>query len=85
MDERRHDSEKKPVKRRITFFRLFVCGVGAAFTGVGVFILLAHVPMTALAIVFGLIGLVLLFSAALASNKTCEQVAEAITHDYESS
>jgi hypothetical protein len=83
MNGTRHDSEKKP-KRRITFFRFLVCGVGLAFTGVGVFILLTHVPMTALAIVFGLIGLVLLFAGALASNKACEQIADAITQDYES-
>jgi hypothetical protein len=83
MNGTRHDSEKKP-KRRITFSRLLICGVGVAFTGVGLFILLNHILMTALAIVFGLIGLALLFAGALASNKTCEQIADAITRDYES-
>jgi hypothetical protein len=80
MDDTRH--EKKPTKWRLTFFRFFVCGVGVAFTGVGVFGL-THALMTALSIVLGLIGLVLVCSGVLASNKTCEQIAEAITRDLE--
>jgi len=78
-----HDSEKKPAKRRITIFRLLVCGSGLVIVGLAVFGLLLHGPLTALLVVSGSGGLVLVCSGALASDETCERITEAITRDLD--
>jgi len=77
----RDGSEKNPRKRRMTFFRLFVCGAGLASIGVAVFGLLVHAPLPGVMIVIGLVGLVLVSSGVLASDKVCERIAEAISRD----
>jgi uncharacterized membrane protein HdeD (DUF308 family) len=77
----RHDSEKKRAKRRITFCRLFVGGAGVASICVAVFGLLVPTPITGVMIVAGLIGLVLVCSGVLSSDKVCERIADAISRD----
>ncbi len=78
-----NDPTKKPSKRQLTLRRVFVCGCGAAFLGVAAFGLLSPAPLRALMIVFAVIGLVLICCGALATDKTCGNIAEAICRDYE--
>jgi hypothetical protein len=75
---------QKKSKRRLTFFRLLVCGTGVAATAVAAYALLTRTSPMPLMIVLGAIGLVLTSAGALTSDKTCERMAEAITRDYES-
>ena len=80
----RRDPGRKLSKRRATFCRFLVCGCGAAFMAVAGFGLLSHGPLAAIMIVFGVIGLVIVCSGALVSDRACNAIAEAITRDYES-
>ena len=77
-------TEDKRSKRRLTFFRLLVCGIGVATTAVAAYALLTRTSPMPLMIVLGVIGLVLACAGVLTSDKTCERIAEAITRDYES-
>lgn len=70
-----HDLEKKPAKRRITFFRLLVLGCGLVLVGLAIFGLLLHGPLPAMLVIVGLAGLALVCSALLASDDTCEKIA----------
>lgn len=78
------DSNNKPPRRRLTFVRLLVCGVGVAATAVAAYALLTRTSPMPLMIVLGVIGLALACAGAFTSDKTCERIADAITRDYES-